>query len=134
MPHIFSLSRLPPSKNKPMQNRVVSASEIDHAWCELLLEIQIRWNRQNPGNECTLVDAYPKSGQPYRPRYNIHGLRVRGLTNLRRGGMPLDLLSKFVAGHATLAMTILLYKTAPLRNSVADRNGPLQFREAERVD
>jgi hypothetical protein len=117
MPHIFPLSRLFPNKYWPMQGRTVTSAEIDHAWCSLLLEIQLRWNKQHPGNPVTLVDIHPKTGQPYHPRYNIHGLRVRGLTNLRRGGMPLDLLSKFIAGHASLLMTI--YYTEPHPSEIA---------------
>lgn len=119
MPHIFPLSRLLPTSYRPTQGRIVTGSELDHAWCSLLLEIQLRWNKQHPGNQVTLVDIHPKSKQPYHPRYNIHGLRVHGLTNLRRGGMPLDLLSKFVAGHATLAM--LIYYTEPHPSEVADQ-------------
>lgn len=118
MPHIFPLSRMLPSNYKPMQGRVLTSSEIDHAWCALLFEIQLRWNKHHPGNQVTLVDISP-NGQPFHPRYNIHGLRVRGLTNLRRGGMPLDLLSKFVAGHATLLMT--LYYTEPHPSEIADQ-------------
>ena len=118
MPEIFPLSRLFPTNFWPTPGRTVTRSELDHAWCELLLEIEKRWNQQHSANQVTLVDIHPKSNQPYRPRYNIHGLRVRGLTDLRRGGMPLDLLSKFIAGHASLLMTI--YYTEPHASEVAD--------------
>ncbi|MDX8479057.1 VPA1269 family protein [Mesorhizobium sp. VK24D] len=118
MPNIFPLSRLFPTGYWPEQGRIVTSSEIDHAWGLILLEIQHRWNKQHPGNQVTLVDIQPKTGRPCNPRYNIHGLRVRGLTNLRRGGMPLDLLSKFIAGHASLAMTI--FYTEPHPSEIAD--------------
>ncbi|NEJ82448.1 hypothetical protein GR268_38555 [Rhizobium leguminosarum] len=118
LPEIFPLSRLLPNKFWPMPGRTVTGSELDHAWCEMLHEIQRRWNQRHPANQITLVDVHPKSKQPFRPRFNIHGLRVRGLTNLRRGGMPLDLLSKFIAGHASLLMTI--YYTEPHPSEIAD--------------
>lgn len=118
MPEIFPLTRLFPNKFWPTPGRTVTRSELDHAWCWLLYEIQKRHNQRHPANQLTLVDVHPKAKQPYRPRYNIHGLRVRGLTNLRRGGMPLDLLSKFIAGHASLLMTI--YYTEPHASEVAD--------------
>ncbi|NTF88697.1 hypothetical protein G6L46_16325 [Agrobacterium rhizogenes] len=118
MPHVFPLARLFPNKYWPTPGRTVTRSELDHAWCLLLQEIQRRHNLRHPANQLTLVDVHPKNNQPYRPRYNIHGLRVRGLTNLRRGGMPLDLLSKFIAGHASLLMTI--YYTEPHASEVAD--------------
>ncbi|KKZ88537.1 VPA1269 family protein [Rhizobium phaseoli] len=118
MPHIFPISRLFPNKFWPTPGRIATHSELDHAWCWLLAEIQRRWNERHPGNQVTLVEIHPKSKQPYRPRYNIHGLRVRGLTDLRRGGMPLDLLSKFVAGHATLRMTI--YYTEPHPTEISE--------------
>lgn len=118
MPAIFPLARLFPNKYWPTPGRTVTRSELDHAWCSLLQEIQRRYNLRHPANQLTLVDVHPKNNQPYRPKYNIHGLRVRGLTNLRRGGMPLDLLSKFIAGHASLLMTI--YYTEPHASEVAD--------------
>lgn len=119
MPLIFPLSRMAPNRHWPMEGRTVTASEIDHGWCKFLLETQTRWNDRHPGSVVTLVDIHPKTRQPYRPRYNIHGLRVRGLTNLRRGGMPLDLLSKFIAGHATLGMTV--FYTEPHPSEVAEQ-------------
>ncbi|MDR9763759.1 VPA1269 family protein [Rhizobium redzepovicii] len=118
MPEIFPLARLFPNKFWPTPGRTVTRSELDHAWCSLLYEIEKRWNQRHPANRISLVDVHPKANQPYRPKFNIHGLRVRGLTNLRRGGMPLDLLSKFIAGHASLLMTI--YYTEPHASEVAD--------------
>lgn len=118
MPFIFPLSRLFKNKFWTDAGRTVTTSEMNHAWCWLLYEIECRWNERHPGNQATLVEIHPRNGQPYRPKYNIHGLRVRGLTNLQRGGMRLELLSKFVAGHATLRMT--LYYTMPHATEIAD--------------
>lgn len=118
MPRIFPIARLLPNKYWPHPGRVATSSEINLAWGNLLLEVQRRWNEQHPGNQVLLAEIHPKNGQPHKHRYTIHGLRVRGLTNLRRGGMPLDLLSRFVAGHASVRMT--MYYTKPNPNEIAE--------------
>lgn len=118
MPEIFPLSRLFKNEYHGHEGRVVTYTEMHRTWGYILQEIQNRWNLRHPGNQVTLVEIHPKSRQPGQYRYTIHGLRVRGLTNLRRGGMPLDLLSKFVAGHATLRMTI--YYTEPHPIEISD--------------
>lgn len=118
MPDIFPISRLFRNKYNYYEGRVVTYNELHRAWGYILLEIERRWNNRHPANQVNLVEMHPISKQPCRYRYTIHGLRVRGLTNLRRGGMPLDMLSKFVAGHATLRMTI--YYTEPHPIEVAD--------------
>ncbi len=118
MPEIFPIARLFPTENRPLEGRTVTSSEINHAWCALLGEIQLRWNNQHPGNTVQLVEIHPTNKQPYRPAYNLHGFRVRGLTNLHRGGMPIELLSKLVAGHATLSMTLYYVDRDPIE--VAD--------------
>ncbi len=106
LPDIFPIARLFENKYWPWPGRVATPSEVDVAWKYLLVEIERRWNLQHPGNQVQLVKINPKTKLPEQPRYTLHGLRVRGLTNLRRGGMPLEVLSRFIAGHATLAMTI----------------------------
>ncbi len=106
MPSIFPIARMLSNKFWPWPGRIVTPSEIDHAWKFLLIELEGRWNDRHPGNLVQLIEINEKTKQPIRPRYSLHGLRRRGLTNLRRGGMPLEMLSRFIAGHATVAMTI----------------------------
>lgn len=117
MPEIFPISRLFRNKYHDYDGRVVTSTEMHRAWGYLLQELERRWNLMHPGKQLTLVDIHPTNRQPYRLRYTIHGLRVRGLTNLRRGGMPLELLSKFVAGHATLRMTLYYVEPNPFEIS-----------------
>ena len=104
MPSIFPIARRMVSAWTG-RDVLVSSSEVDHAWKHMLIELQRRWNGRHPGNQVTLVEI-SKTGQPVRPRYTLHGFRRRGLTNFARGGMPLAMLSRFLAGHATVAMTI----------------------------
>ncbi|WP_454852248.1 VPA1269 family protein [Rhizobium binxianense] len=105
MPDIFPIARLFRGKYHTYDGRVVTQTQMHRAWGYVLQETQKRWNARHPGNQVKLVEIHPKSKQPGKYLYTIHGLRVRGLTNLHRGGMPLELLSKFVAGHATVRMT-----------------------------
>lgn len=117
MPDIFPISRLFRNNYHDFDGRIVTSTEMHRAWGYILQEVERRWNRLNPGKQLKLVDIHPKNGQPYRLKYTIHGLRVRGLTNLRRGGMPLELLSKFVAGHATIRMTLYYVDPNPIEIS-----------------
>lgn len=132
LPDIFPIARLFENNYRPWPGRIATSSEMDVAWKYLLVELERRWNLRHPGNKVQLVKIHEKTKLPIQPRYTIHGLRVRGLTNLRRGGMPLEVLSRFVAGHATLAMTIYYLDFQPneiaesietaLRNSTAQRD------------
>ncbi len=106
LPDIFPVARMFANDFWPWPGRIVTSAEIDHAWKFMLIELERRWNDRHPGNLVQLVEINPRTKQPVRPKYTLHGLRVMGLTNLSRGGMPLPMLSRFVAGHASLAMTI----------------------------
>lgn len=117
LPDIFPLARLFPTRYRPTLGRTVSGSEINRAWCSALGQLQGMWNDRHPGNLIRLVDIHPTNGQFYRPAYNLHGFRVRGLTNLHRGGMPLELISKLVAGHASLRMTLYYVHRDPVEVS-----------------
>ncbi|AXV16583.1 hypothetical protein CYG48_13330 [Neorhizobium sp. SOG26] len=96
LPHIFALFRLPSGK-------IPSGSEMQHAWAALMAEVEQRWNERNPDEQIEIVKRQKKTGQPYAPRFNMHGLRVRGVTRLDRGGMTLRQISS-VTGHASLMM------------------------------
>jgi hypothetical protein len=53
---------------------------------------------------------------------DLHTLRVSGLTNLIEAGVPLEVVSQYFAGHATLVMTVhyLKYSTAKLKKYLED--------------
>ncbi len=117
MPDIFPISRLFRNKYHDYDGRIVTGTEMHRAWGYILQEVERRWNRLYPGKQVKIVDIHPTNRQPYRYKYTIHGLRVRGLTNLRRGGMPIELLSRFVAGHASVVMTLYYDKRGPVELS-----------------
>ncbi|CVI59696.1 VPA1269 family protein [Agrobacterium leguminum] len=132
MPDIIPIARLFPNKYHDYDGRVVTYTELHRAWGWILQEIQRRWNLRHPGNPVVLVELHEKSKQPGRYRYSIHGFRVRGLSNLRRGGMPLDIVMR-VAGHKSMRMAI--YYTEPhaleiahaIEAAVANAEGQRQY-------
>lgn len=105
MPRIHALFRLFPTAERPWKGRIVTASEVGHAWQHLMAETQRRWNEREPSNQIDIVQFNPSTNQPWGCIYNLHGLRVRGLTDLYRARVPMEILSKLVAGHATFMMT-----------------------------
>lgn len=46
---------------------------------------------------------------------DLHSLRVSGLTAMIENGVPIEVVSQFVAGHATLVMTLHYLKYSPLK-------------------
>jgi hypothetical protein len=50
---------------------------------------------------------------PYRTPYTLHGLRVAGISALAEAGVPIAIISEFIAGHATVLMTLYYQKFGP---------------------
>jgi hypothetical protein len=84
-------------------------------WGRLSLEVQNRINARatseahrvrlvKPGTE---NDAYPAA------IHDLHTLRVSGITDLLDRGVPLNIVSEYVAGHATYIMTLWYDAPAP---------------------
>lgn len=113
MPHIFPLFRMPSGDRNSRIGLPPTTSQIDHAWQHFMLEIERRWNEQNPGEQIVIVSRQSKTGQPQKAIYNPHGLRVRGLTNFFENGVPIEVISKLIAGHHSIVMTIFYLKFEP---------------------
>ena len=114
LPSIFVLFRLPGGRRGHVPGAPPSWRRRDQAWQELMLEVEQRWNQRNPLRLIQIVKRQPKTGQAQGALYNLHGLRVAGLTRLLMSGVPLEILSKLVAGHAALVMTIYYLKFRPV--------------------
>ena len=114
MPDIFPLFRLFPSKTRPFPGRIPTPSEMDHAWQALMAELERRWNKENSDEKIQIVQRQQTTGQPQQSIYSLHGLRVRGITDLHRSGIPLEIISKMIVGHATVWMTIYYVNRDPL--------------------
>ena len=91
-------------------------------WRLLVAELEDRLASATPpitnsdGSRIVLVERVAKSNRHNAARYpkstifDPHSLRVAGLTALAGVGVPLHVLSKFVAGHATVLMTLYYNK------------------------
>jgi len=113
LPDIFPLFRMPPNSTVGTLHRPPSYVQVYYAWQRLMEEVQRRWNDINPEDQISIVSAHETTGQLFGAVYNQHGLRVAGLTNLYNNGVPLEILSKVVAGHHSLLMTLYYLKFEP---------------------
>jgi len=78
-------------------------------WNELMS--QLERVLKDEGEDVTIVEKWnTKTGQPMKVAFNIHGLRVATLTAFAEAGVPIEILSKIVAGHASILMTIYYLK------------------------
>lgn len=113
MPAIFALFRLLGTGRNRGISSPPSHRKREQAWQEIMAETEKRWNERNPADPVTIVKRNAKTKQPYAAAYNVHGLRVAGLTRLFMSGVPLEVLSKLVAGHRGLLMTLYYIKFKP---------------------
>lgn len=98
-------------KDQPIRD-----STLRRFWGLLFLEAEQRlWDsgeRNADGSRITLVrlrhGTGPGTGRGarYTPLIDPHSIRVTGLTRLLEAGVPLSILSVFVAGHSTILMTL----------------------------
>lgn len=73
---------------------------------ELERRLEQREIRNFDGSKIVIITERHPSGAPKNSIYDLHGLRVAGITHLAKTGMDFSILSKFVAGHATILMTL----------------------------
>ena len=59
------------------------------------------------------IQLVAKTGEKYSWLVDLHSLRVSGITSMIENGVPLEVVSQFVAGHATLVMTLHYLKFSP---------------------
>lgn len=96
----------------------IRASKVSSMWNSLVDELERRvferGERLPHGGKIGFVKTRDPSGRVTSPVYDLHTLRVSLLTAYAtEGGVPIEILSKCVAGHASLLMTIYYIKTGP---------------------
>lgn len=91
----------------------VSKQKLQKLWVELCAETERRINSQakSESQRVKLVEA--TTGGKVRGLHDIHTLRVSGITDLLDRGVPLNIVSEYVAGHATYIMTLWYDKPSP---------------------
>ena len=93
--------------------RPISRSKIDSAWIALCGEVESRLKSNNI--RLRLLAKQSKSGgAETRAIHDLHSLRVTGITNLYLKGVPVEIISRYIAGHASIAMTLHYESSDPI--------------------
>lgn len=100
----YCLFRDPSQKRADDQSKSVATHIIKKAWGLLCEEAEKRINKKLPETQSKI--SLTKEGSPKESRYDIHTLRVSGITDLLDKGVPLGIVQQFVAGHKTYVMTL----------------------------
>ena len=87
-------------------------------WVALVAELENRLAAQNEtnldGSRICLVDRWTKD-RPKSVIFDMHTLRVTGLTSLINAGVPIHIVSEFVAGHSSVLMTLYYHRPGAAR-------------------
>lgn len=106
-PQIAPLFRDPTSKDN---SQPVSYARLGRFYTAVLEETQNRI-RLKYGKSVALIKEMPDGKTKWA--VDLHTLRVSGITAMIESGVPLEVVSQFVAGHATLVMTLHYLKFSP---------------------
>lgn len=120
-------------KDQPMY-----VGRLAHFWKKLLDELERRVAARGEvlpnGQPIRFIEKRNATGVPMNPVFDLHTLRVSILTALAvEGGVPVEILSKCVAGHATTLMTIYYIKQGPayISQQLAEAQAKLLEREQD---
>ena len=92
----------------------VAKQKTSKLWGKLCLETQNRMNaKAEVGNRIMLVESGTENDTNPKAIHDVHSLRISGITDLLDRGVPLNIVSEYVAGHATYIMTLWYDKPAP---------------------
>ncbi|WP_262031057.1 VPA1269 family protein [Microvirga sp. Mcv34] len=80
---------------------------------EALDELERRLNNEDPESKITIITRRDASGAPKKAIFTMHGMRSATLTALYEEGVSVEILSKIVAGHASILMTLKYLKFDP---------------------
>lgn len=104
----YCLFRDPSASVKVSDSLPVSKQKLRKIWGYLCLEAQDRINARASDDFRRVKltrDKLDSNGHPVSI-YDLHTLRVSGITDLLDRGVPLNIVSEYVAGHATYIMTL----------------------------
>jgi len=101
----YCLFRDPSQVTSDDQSIPAATHNISKAWGLLCQEAEKRINEKLPSAHSKVSLTKTSQGM-VRSRYDIHTLRVSGITDLLEKGVPLGIVQKFVAGHKTYVMTL----------------------------
>jgi len=109
IPDRFYLFRHPKSNRGNHPDSPPTSNQINGFWMLLMEELEKRVNQM--GESAEIITHYnEKTKQPDASIFTPHGLRVAGLTAFAEAGVPIEILSKIVAGHSSILNTIYYLK------------------------
>lgn len=117
VPERFYLFRYPQNTGQRGHEAPPSYKVFLQFFYDALEELERRLNEANPGEKITIITRRDKSGAPKKAIFTVHGMRSSILTSLYMEGVPIAVLSKLVAGHATILMTLKYAKLDPIHVS-----------------
>lgn len=120
-PQVAPLFWDPASQHK---HSPINYSRLASFYTSVLLETQKRIKAKH-GQDINLVTSNEKGETQWA--VDLHTLRVSGITAMIESGVPLEVVSQFVAGHSTLVMTLhyLKYSPTKLRDFLAEAHAKM---------
>jgi hypothetical protein len=95
----------------------VTYERINTFFHRVMAEVEDRFNECGMTDECgdpiKLITFRNDDGTPISGVYSLHGLRVAGITAFAEAGVPVAIIAEFLAGHATILMTLYYNKIGP---------------------
>lgn len=108
LPRYYFLFRDPANRARP-PSEPVSKSRLDLMFQHTLIEAERRMRAR--GEDVRFVAR--NGGRKPHYAFSLHGLRASGITHLLQAGVPVPVLAEFVAGHATILMTLHYARFGP---------------------
>lgn len=119
MGHISFLLRHAAAKKKEDRVKPILDSTLNGLWLNLLIDFEKDIAKEgqtfSDGSRIKFVEISPNSKRlKYYSLFPLHSLRVSFITSyLQDGKVPLPILSKLLAGHSSLLMTMYYAKFSP---------------------
>ncbi|AMB44058.1 VPA1269 family protein [Methylobacterium sp. AMS5] len=117
IPDRFFLFRYPQNPGERGAEMPVSYPTCLQFFYDALEELERRLNLEDPERPVTIITGRDHSGAPKKAVFTLHGMRSSTLTSLHMAGVPIEMLSKVVAGHASILMTLKYVKFDPMHVS-----------------
>lgn len=117
LPDRFYLFRYPLNHGHRGNEAPPTYAALNQFFMLALEELERRLNLEDPANPIKIITRREPGGSPRQAIFTLHGLRSSTITTLYTEGVPITILSKLVAGHATILMTLSYIKYDPLHVS-----------------
>jgi len=113
IPSRFYLFRYPPNGGARGREAPPTYKALLQFFYDALDELERRLNSDDPESPIVIITTRDSSGAPRKSIFTMHGMRSSTITSLLNEGVPIAILSKLVAGHATILMTLSYAKFEP---------------------